>query len=158
MSEIRWVLFDVKANIFITICSLKNKAAVFRSSLTRKSLTSVRKSIGGTTAGSFHSEDVPIVTRIKFPANAHVLSIASSQGDLITSQFFSEKRNCHKRRVWKGSINSSIYVNWYCVIRKVIHVFRQNKALTHTKYLVQNLLSVSMYKIICGWWMWIVVF
>ncbi|CAK9808590.1 Transposable element Tcb1 transposase [Anthophora quadrimaculata] len=85
-------------------------------------------------------EDVPVVGKTKFPASVHVLSVVSSEGDVMPPHFFQKGER----------ITKEVYLE---VLKRVIkpwmettasgrpYLFQQDGAPAHTSHLVQNWLS-----------------
>lgn len=85
-------------------------------------------------------EDVPIIGRTKFPANVHVLSVVSNEGDVMPPYFFKKGE----------TITKEVYLR---ILRTVIkpwmettasgrpYIFQQDGAPAHTSHLVQNWLN-----------------
>lgn len=85
-------------------------------------------------------EDVPVVARTKFPASVHVLSVVSSEGDVMPPHFFKKGE----------TITMDVYLQ---ILRTVVkpwmetvasgrpYIFQQDGAPAHTSHLVQNWLS-----------------
>lgn len=84
-------------------------------------------------------EDVPIVSRTKFPANVHVLGVVSNEGDVMPPHFFNKGENVTKEVYLNVLMN--VVKPWMEKESGKPYVFQQDGAPAHTSHLVQNWLS-----------------
>jgi AraC-like DNA-binding protein len=91
-------------------------------------------------------QDVPVIGTTKFPASLHVLSVVSSEGDVMPPHFFQKGETVTKEVYLR--VLQAVVKPW---MDKVSHgrpyVFQQDNAPAHTSHLVQDWLSehVSMF-------------
>lgn len=126
----------------LLLCSLRNKAAGRIRFFSDEKIFTVDAKINRRNDRwlARDPEDVPVVSRTKFPANVHVLGVVSSEGDVMPPHFFQKGEN----------VTKEVYVN---VLSNVVkpwmdnvafgrpYVFQQDGAPAHTSHLVQNWLS-----------------
>ncbi|CAK9808822.1 hypothetical protein ANTQUA_LOCUS5758 [Anthophora quadrimaculata] len=85
-------------------------------------------------------EDIPIVSRTKFPAHVHVLSVVSSEGDVMPPHFFNKGENVTKEVYLHVLIN--VVKPWMEIVSSgKPYVFQQDGAPAYTSHFVQNWLS-----------------
>lgn len=85
-------------------------------------------------------EDVLIVTKNKFPANGHVLSIVSSEGDIMSSQFYQKGGNATKEVYVR--VLQTVAETWIDIVSPEGHgSFNKTGYSRSTACLLQNLLS-----------------
>lgn len=85
-------------------------------------------------------EDVPVVGKTKFPASVHVLSVVSSEGDVMPPYFF-KKGQMVTKEVYVD-ILSTVVKPWMEIVASGRpYIFQQDGAPAHTSHLVQNWLT-----------------
>jgi len=85
-------------------------------------------------------EDVPVVARTKFPASVHVLSVVSSEDDIMPPHFF-KKRETITKEVYVEILRTTVKSWMEDVAAGRPYIFQQDGAPAHTSHLVQNWLS-----------------
>ncbi|XP_019886946.2 uncharacterized protein LOC109610920 [Ooceraea biroi] len=85
-------------------------------------------------------EDIPVVGKTKFPANIHVLSVVSSEGDIMPPHFF-QKRETVTKEVYLKVLRTVVKPWMETVASGRPYIFQQDGAPAHTSHLIQNWLS-----------------
>jgi hypothetical protein len=94
-------------------------------------------------AASEGSEEGSYTPRTKFPTSVHVLSVVSSEGDIISPHFFQKGENVTKDVYLK--ILQTVVKSWIDIVASGRpYVFQQDGAPAHTSHLVQNWLCDNM--------------
>lgn len=86
--------------------------------------------------------DVPVVGRTKFPASVHVLSVVSSEGDIMPPYFFLKGQKITKE-VYLSVLMSTLHPWITTVAAGRQYIFQQDGAPAHTSNLVQNWISAN---------------
>jgi len=81
-----------------------------------------------------------VVARTKFPASVHVLSVVSSEGDIMPPHFF-KKRETITKEVYVEILRTTVKPWMEDVAAGRPYIFQQDGAPAHTSHLVQNWLS-----------------
>ncbi|CAK9829643.1 Transposable element Tcb1 transposase [Anthophora retusa] len=126
----------------LLLCSLRNNAAGRLRFFSDEKIFTVDAKINRRNDRwlAHDPEDIPIVSRTKFPANVHVLSVVSSEGDVMPPHFFNKGENVTKEVYLNVLIN--VVKPWMEIVSSgKPYVFQQDGAPAHTSHLVQNWLS-----------------
>jgi len=126
----------------LLLCSLRNNAAGRLRFFSDEKIFTVDAKINRRNDRwlAHDPEDVPIVSRTKFPANVHVLSVVSSEGDVMPPHFFNKGENVTKE-VYLRVLTNVVKPWMETVSSGKPYVFQQDGAPAHTSHLVQNWLS-----------------
>ncbi|CAK9807113.1 Transposable element Tcb1 transposase [Anthophora quadrimaculata] len=130
------------ARCHLILCSLKHEAAGRIRFFSDEKIFTVDAKVNRRNDRwlAHNLEDVPVVGKTKFPASVHVLSVVSSEGDVMPPHFFQKGER----------ITKEVYLE---VLKRVIkpwmettasgrpYLFQQDGAPAHTSHLVQNWLS-----------------
>ncbi|XP_011863807.1 PREDICTED: uncharacterized protein LOC105559817 [Vollenhovia emeryi] len=126
----------------LLLCSLKHEAAgrikFFSDEKIFTMDTKVNRRIDRWLA--HNSEDVPVVGKTKFPANIHVLSVVSSEGDVMPPHFF-QKGETITKEVYLEVLRTVVKPWMETVACRRSYIFQQDGVPAHTSHLVQNWLS-----------------
>lgn len=83
------------------------------------------------------------MARTKFPASVHVLSVVSSEGDIMPPHFFQKGENITKEVYVR--VLQTVVKPWIDIVASGRpYVFQQDGAPAHTSHLAQNWLSDNM--------------
>lgn len=88
-------------------------------------------------------DEVPVVPRVKFPANVHVLGVVSSEGDVMPPHFF-KKGETVTKEVYLDVLKKKVRPWIVKVAAGRPYVFQQDGAPAHNSHLVQNWLDDNM--------------
>ncbi|KMQ88024.1 transposable element tcb1 transposase [Lasius niger] len=89
---------------------------------------------------AYDLEDVPVVARTKFPASVHILSVVSSEGDVMPPHFLNKGETVTKE-VYLRVLTTLVKPWMDTVASGKPYIFQQDGAPAHTSHLVQNWLS-----------------
>jgi len=85
---------------------------------------------------AYNLEDIPVVAKMKFPANVHMLDVVSSEGDVMP-HFFKKKKTVTKEVYLRILMN--VMKPWMeTVASGRSYVFQHDGTPVHTNHLIQN--------------------
>jgi len=125
----------------LLLCSLKNEASGRIRFFSNEKIFTVDVKINrrNDRCLAYNPEDIPVV-RTKCPANVHVLSVVSSEGDVMLPHFFKEGEIVTKEMYLR--VLMDVVKPWMeTVASGRPYIFQQDCAPAHTSHLVQNWLS-----------------
>ena len=126
----------------LLLCSLKNEAAERIRFFSDEKIFTVDAKINRRNDRwlAHDPENVPVVGRTKFPASIQVLSVVSSEGDVMPPHFFNKGETITKEVYLR--VLTTVVKPWIDTVTSGRpYVFQQDGAPAHTSHLVQNWLS-----------------
>ncbi|XP_011135173.1 uncharacterized protein LOC105180667 [Harpegnathos saltator] len=126
----------------LLVCSLKNEAAsCFKFFSDEKIFIMDAKMNQKSSYWLAHDpEDISVVAKTKFPAIVHVLSVVSSEGDVMPPHFF-QKGETVTKKIYLEVLRTVVKPWMESVASGRPYIFQQDDAPTHTSHVVQNWLS-----------------
>lgn len=89
---------------------------------------------------AYDPDDVPVVARTKFPTNVHVLSVVSSEGNVMSPHFF-KKGEPITNEIYLRNLRTVVKSGMETVVFGRTYIFPQDGAPGFTSHLVQNWFS-----------------
>ena len=126
----------------LLLCSLKHEAASRIRFFSDEKIFTVdaKVNLRNDRLLAHNPEDVPVVGKTKFPASVHVLSVVSSEGDVMPPHFFQNGERVTKE-VYLEVLKTVIKPWMQTMVSGRPYSFQQDGAPAHTSHLVQNWLS-----------------
>ena len=129
----------------LLLCSLKHEAAGRIRFFSDEKIFTVdaKVNLRNDRLLAHNPEDVPVVGKTKFPASVHVLSVVSSEGDVMPPHFFQkDSRKSHKGGLFGGPEDSDKAVDGDYGFWKVVFISTRWCTCSHesscTKWLSDN--------------------
>ncbi|CAK9827593.1 Transposable element Tcb1 transposase [Anthophora retusa] len=126
----------------LILCSLKNEAAGRLRFFSDEKIFTVDAKVNRRNDRwlAHDPADVPVVARTKFPASVHVLSVVSSEGDVMPPHFFKKGETINKE-VYLRILSTTVKPWMETIASGRSYIFQQDGAPAHTSHLIQNWLS-----------------